>query len=154
MDTGEGLKHLNIPPGLDHNLRAIGMQLFQDHRWARCVGKACPRMGLGKEMLQTLAQKHAYQIPDSCTGTGGAEVLSLPATAFHLRLILRKRWTLLLMLHDPWGGSLLSRRDQHHRTLCMLLGLPIAHDTRMDRAPPGVPPVLDLGDPRELVRRP
>ena len=67
MDKGEGLKNLKITTGIDNNMRAIGMQLFQDNRLTRFVGKAYPRMGIGKEMRQTLAQKHAYQIPDYVT---------------------------------------------------------------------------------------
>ena len=44
------------PQHTQNNMRALGAQLVKGHGLARLVGKSSPGLGVGKQMIQTVAQ--------------------------------------------------------------------------------------------------
>ena len=48
-------------------MRALGAQLLKGKGLARLVGKSCPRLCVGKQMIETVAQHHGQHIKHNLT---------------------------------------------------------------------------------------
>jgi hypothetical protein len=62
LDEAQGLKDVKITPCVHDNMRALGAQLLKGNGLARLVGKASPRLRVGKQMIETVAQHHGQHM--------------------------------------------------------------------------------------------
>ena len=70
LDKAQGLKDFKVTPSVHDDMRALGTQLLKGDRLARLVGKSCPSLRVGKQMIQTVAQNHRQHIKDDLTIAG------------------------------------------------------------------------------------
>src|SRR6266446_9302164 len=68
-------KYLKIPTRIHNDMGPLATELLQGYRLARLVGKACPRMRITKEMIQTIAQQYTQKIKHNLTIACGRELL-------------------------------------------------------------------------------
>jgi hypothetical protein len=67
LDKAPRLKEFKVAPSVHNNMRALGAQLLKGQRLTRLVGKACPPLRVGKQMLETVAQHYRQYIKDDRT---------------------------------------------------------------------------------------
>ena len=58
----QGLEDFKIAPCVHDNMRALGAELLEGDRLACLVGKAYRFLGVGKQMIETVAQHHSQHI--------------------------------------------------------------------------------------------
>src|SRR6266446_2525385 len=75
VHKGQRLKYLKIPTRIHNDMGPLATELLQGYRLARLVGKACPRMRITKEMIQTIAQQYTQKIKHNLTIACGRELL-------------------------------------------------------------------------------
>ena len=67
LDKAQGFKDFKVAPSLHDNMRTLGAQLVKGHGLARLVGKSSPGLGVGKQMIPTVAQHDRQDIKDDLT---------------------------------------------------------------------------------------
>src|SRR6516165_8779408 len=110
-------------------MRALGAQLLKGQRLTRLVSKARPPLRVGKQMIEAVAQHHRQHIKDDLTLARGTELLELPATTFHLLIVLLDLGTLFIVAYEPRYIQLQISRHQNDIICPLFLCIPEANHT-------------------------
>src|SRR5882762_5293310 len=111
----------------------LGTQLLKGKSLACLVGKSRTGLRIGKQMIEAITQYHCQHIKDNLAIACGTELLELPASTFHLLIVLLNLGTLFVMPHNPRGAQSLIRCDQDDIIGPLLLAIPKANHAGVQR---------------------
>ena len=70
LDKAQRLKDFEVASSIHDNMRALRAQLLKGDGLARLVGEASARLGVGKQMIETVAQHDRQDTKDDFTIAG------------------------------------------------------------------------------------